>query len=93
MPCFKLAHIHEQGQDMLLFPLDNSFEFSSSDQQNATVEELELRANQAGLAGHAVAFWERGGRTRFLGPVPWRGFLQSMDLRSVLANVNREISW
>ena len=93
MPSFNVAHIREQGQDMLLFPLDDSFDYKSSTEQNSTVAQLQMRARSAGLAGRAVAVWERGSETRFLGPPQWRGFLQSIDMGFVLANVNREISW
>jgi hypothetical protein len=93
MPSFNVAHIREQGQDMLLFPLDDSFDNKPSADQNSTVAQLQMRANRSGLAGQAVAVWQRGRETRFLGPPPWRAFLQSIDMSFVLANVNREISW
>jgi len=93
MPSFEVAHIQEQGQDMLLFPLDDSFEHKSSAEKNSIVVQLQMRANRAGLAGRAVAVWERGSETRFLGPQPWRAFFQSIDMGFVLVNVNREISW
>jgi len=93
MPSFDVAHIQEQGQDMLLFPLDDSFDYKSAAKKNSIVAQLQVRANRAGLAGRAVAVWERGSETRFLGPTRWRAFFQSIDLGFVLANVNREISW
>jgi hypothetical protein len=93
MPSFNVAHLREQGQDMLLFPLDDSFDNKSSADQNSTVAQLQMRANRAGLAGRAVAVWQRGSETRFLGPPSWRAFFQSIDMSFVLANVNREISW
>ncbi len=93
MPTLKAAHIREQGQNMIIFPLDSTFgSRSSSDQSNALVE-LEQRAHAAGLAGGAVAVWETGGRTHFLGPRPWHAFLQGISMRWVWANVNKEISW
>ena len=93
MPSFDVAHIHEQGQDMLLFPLANDFGLKTQAQQNAVLAELQMRARSAGLAGQAAAVWESQGRTWTLGPEPWRSFLGSIDLGFVLANVNREISW
>jgi hypothetical protein len=93
MPSFDVAHIREQGQNMLLFPLDDSFEFKSSAEQNSIVAQLQMRANRAGLGGRAVAVWQRGHETRFLGPPPWKAFLRSIDMTFVLTNVNRKISW
>ena len=93
MPSFRVAHIREQGQDMLLFPLDRSFGYKTDDDQSEILSELEERAHGAGLAGRAVAVWEAGGGTRFLGPRPWHGFLQSINMRFVLHRVNRSICW
>lgn len=93
MRSFDVAHVREQGQNMLLFPLDGSFQHRSSSDQNATLNELQYRANRAGLAGSAALIWESGGRTMTLGPKPWAGFLRSINLHFVLRNVNREISW
>ena len=93
MPTIKLAHIREQGQNMLLFPLDSSFGYKSSSEQNAILEELEGRAHTADLAGRAAVFWPSGSRTCSLGPKPWQQFLRSMSIRTVLASVNKSISW
>jgi hypothetical protein len=93
MPSFDVAHLHEQGQDMLLFPLDHSFDSKPTGEKNSILAQLQMRANRAGLKGQAVAVWERGNETRFLGPPPWRAFFESIDMGFVLANVNREISW
>jgi len=93
MPTFKLAHIHEQGQDMLLFPLNPDIGHKTPEEQTSILEELELRAHSAGLAGHAAIFWQSGRSTHSRGPTPWRGFLENTSFSAVLANLNREISW
>ena len=93
MPTFKLAHIREQGQNMLLFPLSNSFSQKSSNEQHSILAELEDRAHGAGLAGRAAIFWESGGRTHSLGPKPWANFLRGLSLHAVLRSVNKSISW
>lgn len=93
MPKFKAAHVREQGQDMIIFPLDGAFDREPDSKKAQVLNELEVRANRAGLAGSAVAIWESGGRTRFMGPRAWHGFLQGLSLRAVLASVNKEISW
>ena len=92
MSSIKVAHLREQGQDMILFPLSSAFGNKSTSAQNAILAELERSAHRAGLAGRAAAFWEAGGRTHFLGPRPWVSFLRSMSLAMVWANVNREFS-
>ena len=93
MPSYKAAHLREQGQNMIIFPLESAFEHRSDADKSATRAALQRRANASGLAGSAVLFWESGGRTHFLGPGPWHPFLRGLSMRSVLANVNKEISW
>lgn len=93
MPTFKLAHIREQGQNMLLFPLDRSFGYKSAAEKREILEELEDRAHGAGLAGRAAAIWESGGRTYTFGPKLWAGFLRSISIRQVMASVNSSLSW
>jgi len=93
MPKLKAAHINEQGQNMIIFPLDRTFGMKTDHARSELLEELERRAHAAGLAGRAVAIWERGNQTHFLGPRSWQMFLQSISMRWVLANVNKELSW
>jgi hypothetical protein len=93
MPSFKVAHINEQGQDMLLFPLDPSFGLKGPVIQNNALAELQTRANNAGLAGRAVAVWEEGNKTMSIGPEPWKAFLGSLSMQYVLKRVNKSISW
>jgi hypothetical protein len=93
MPRYDAAHLNKQGQDMIIFPLDDSFDYKSEQDQYAILEELELRAHAAGLAGTAVAVWESGGRTKFIAPTPWHPFFRNFGVSDVLNNINVEISW
>jgi hypothetical protein len=93
MPTFKLAHVREQGQNMLLFPLGGNVAHKTTQEQHGILAELEDRAHAAGLAGRAAIFWESGGRTRSLGPKAWANFLRSMSMNAVLRSVNKSISW
>lgn len=93
MPSFRLAHLREQGQDMRIFPLNSQIHQKSDSEQTDLLDELELRANNAGLAGSAVLCWQHGGSFYFVGPRAWHPFLKSINLSFVQANVNREISW
>ncbi|MEP3050775.1 MAG: hypothetical protein ABJP48_13515 [Erythrobacter sp.] len=93
MPKIKVAHIIEQGQNMILFPLDRTFHQKTSTEQHTALAELEDRAHEAGLAGRAAVFWEVQGRTHYLGPRQWTNFLRSISIRQVLASVNKSITW
>lgn len=40
MPRFKVAHLHEQGQDMIIVPLESSFGRRISQDQHAIIADL-----------------------------------------------------
>jgi hypothetical protein len=93
MPHFRIAHLREQGQSMVIVPLDSSFGHKTSDDQNAMITELQLRARAAGVAGTVVPVWESGGRMSFMAPRPWHPFFKSLSIPAVLRNINKELSW
>lgn len=94
MPTYKVAHLHEQGQDMIIFPLDARFCHLNESEQNDELSILNFGANRAGLRGAAVAVWDAGSRRMgFLGPDQWHPYLRSINLHFVMANLNKEISW
>jgi hypothetical protein len=94
VPSLKIAHIREQGQDIIIVPLDASFGYKSQDDQQDTIDELQFRTHSAGLAGQVVPVWNSGGgRMAFIAPRPWHPFFQSLNLNAVLASVTRELNW
>jgi hypothetical protein len=94
MPQLKVAHIREQGSDMIIIPLNSSFGSKGLTEQRATIAELESRAHSAGLAGHVVVVWDcGGGLMRFVSPSPWAAFFRSISLDWVWQNVNRTLDW
>lgn len=93
MPNFKVAHLREQGQDMVIVPLDSSFGYKSQQEQSEVIGELQLRSTSAGLRGTVVPVWESSGRMAFIAPRPWHPFFQSLSLPMVYANLNKELHW
>jgi hypothetical protein len=94
MPRFNVAHLHEQGQDMIVVPLDSSFGRKVSQDQNDIITDLQIHARSAGMAGTVVPVWDNGGgRMAFIAPRPWHPFFQSINFRVVAMNVNRELYW
>ncbi len=93
MERFDVAHIREQGVDLIIIPLDSSFARKGSAEQNRIATSLELCARSAGLAGTVVPVWDNGGgRMGFLAPNNYHSFFRSIDLRFVSMNVNRELT-
>lgn len=94
MPSLKIAHIREQGQDMIIAPLDGSFGRKPSADQHDAIEDIQRAARSAGLRGTVVPVWDgSGGRFTFIAPQQWHPFFRSIDMRWVHANVNRTLTW
>jgi hypothetical protein len=93
MPSFKVAHLREQGQDMIIIPLDSNFGQKPEREQKEIISELQMHSRGAGLKGTVVPVWESGGRARFIAPRPWHPFFQSLPLQQIWVNINKEISW
>ena len=94
MPTLKIAHVRQQGVDLIIAPLASDFGYKTSQDQQGIVGEIQLRSRSAGLAGTVVPVWDNGGgRMGFIAPSSWHPFFRSLSLRAVWANVNREISW
>jgi hypothetical protein len=94
MPRFNVAHLREQGQDMIIVPLDSSFGRKSSSDQRAITTDIQMHARGAGLKGTVVPVWDSGGgRMAFIAPQPWHPFFSSLNLHGVDANINRELFW
>ncbi len=94
MPNFKVAHIREQGIDLIIVPLECIFGSQARSQQDAEIHQLQMGSNAAGLAGTVVPVWDAGGgRMGFIAPTRWHPFFASLSLGQVFQNINKEISW
>ena len=94
MPTLKVAHLRQQGIDLVITPLNSDFGHKTRQDQEEIVSEIQLRSKSAGLAGKVVPVWDNGGgRMAFIAPDNWHPFFRSLNLSAVWANVNREISW
>lgn len=94
MPRYKVAHLHEQQQDMIIVPLESNFKYKTSDDQQHEIEALQLHATGAGLKGRVVPVWDNGGGCMgFNAPPNWHPYFKSINLAFVFAKINRELYW
>lgn len=93
MPRFKVAHVREQGVDLIIVPLESSFGNKLESDKDEIIAELQVRARSAGLAGTVVPVWEAGSKMVFIAPPNWHPFFRSLSIRQIFASVNREIYW
>ncbi|MDH1068459.1 hypothetical protein N5B96_02960 [Acinetobacter johnsonii] len=89
---FKIAHLREQGQDMIIVPLENNFEHKTSSEQSDFIDALQHYASSAGLAGTVVPVWQHGRSMKFIAPQPWHPFFKSLSWNVVIRNLNKELT-
>ena len=93
MTTFKVAHIREQGQQMIIIPLSASFGHKTSREQSEAMDALRLAARSAGLVGTVATIWTNGNRVGFIAPKPWHPFFRSPGIYNlVMRNINRELT-
>lgn len=54
---YDVAHIREEGVDLIIIPLRSSFGHRTTLEQNETTRYLQACASAAGLAGTVVPVW------------------------------------
>lgn len=89
---FDIAHIREQGQDIIIIPLDSSFNNKTLTQKNQIIFALQMCASSAGLEGRVVVMWFNKGSTMFIAPPEWHPFFNSIDMVWVARNINRSLT-
>ena len=94
MPRYKIAHIREQGVDLIIIPLESSYGYKSSEVQHQEIAALQARTVSAGLSGTVVPVWDSGGgRMSFIAPNNWHSYFKGLTLQFVFANINKELTW
>jgi hypothetical protein len=93
MTLYKIAHIQDRGVNMIVIPLDPSFGKKSWNKQNDRMDDLQLSAKTAGLAGTVVPVWQIGENHGFIAPPKWHPFFKTFSWEAILASINKELSY
>jgi hypothetical protein len=93
MPSIPVAHLHEQGQDMIVVIMDKSFARAAPPHQEATIGQLQALAKLNGIKGTVAMVWDDHGKMDYLAPQPWHEFFMSITLEDVRARLNAELRW
>ncbi|MBK4721909.1 hypothetical protein JJL56_23940 [Azospirillum sp. YIM DDC1] len=89
----KVAHINHQGVNLIIVPLDDSFEWKTPSEKDEIIGGLQFCASSAGLAGTVVPVWRTpSNKMAFIAPPNWHPFFKSIDLQFVYANINKELT-
>jgi len=89
---YKIAHLREQGQNIIIVPLDPSFEHKSSSDQKGIVSALQACASSAGLAGTVVPVWQVGSNHKFIAPNNWQSYFKSLSWNAIMRNLNKTLT-
>jgi hypothetical protein len=93
MPTFQVAHLRQNGQDIIIVPVDRTFGKRSPTEQARIQEAFQRSAAAVEMKGVVVPVWEDGtGRMAFRAPPPWHEFLKSIDMVYVATALNRTLS-
>jgi len=89
---YKIAHINEQGQDMIIVPVTSSFGSKSQSDQSSFESTIQYCAADAGLKATVCIVWQVGNRFHFAAPNAWHQFFRSINMQWVNANINRTLT-
>jgi hypothetical protein len=91
VPKFKIAHLKQNDVNLIIVPLARGFGELAASDKDQVITELQDRAIAAELNGRVVPVWDGGGQMRFIAPREWHAFFRTLKLRTVRANLNREL--
>lgn len=90
---FEVAHIHEQGQNMIIVFVNARVGSMSNMERAEIMASLQACASSAGLAGSVVLVWKtNSGRTEFSAPRSWHPFFKSISYDELAININKELT-
>lgn len=92
MTTFDIAHVKEQGINLIIVPLASSFGSKPSIAQRQIINGLETAARTAGLAGTVVPIWPTGHGHQFIAPQNWHPFFKSISWQQVMASINKRLT-
>lgn len=93
MTKFEVAHNREQGVDLVIVVVGDSFGDKTQREQRQSTNSLQMCASSAGLAGMVVSVWDTGdGRMGFLAPPNYHPFFRSIDWNFIARHINRELT-
>jgi len=90
---YRIAHIREQGQDMVIVPLEGGkFHNRPHEEKMQVRDALQACSEDAGLAGEVCLVWTYGRRFYFIAPEPWHAFFRSLTMVHVRRNLNKKLA-
>ena len=92
MAVYKIAHIRERGQDMIIVPLDSQFHYRTAQEKESFRLALGRCAANAGLKGTVCLVWTYGSRLYSISPPPWHPFFKTVSMAFIARNINKNLT-
>jgi hypothetical protein len=88
----RLAVFTHKNQEIIIAPLDCSFEERPAWQRRKALDNLQRYAAKAGLHAPIAVVWRVGGKLRFEGPDEWHTFLRTLTWNAIMSNLSSAIN-
>lgn len=88
MQSFDVAHIREQGVDLIIVFVSDTVRWMSDEERNQILTALTLCAHSADLAGYVVLVWPGG----FFCRKEFHAFFESAPYDILSANINKKLT-
>jgi hypothetical protein len=90
---FQVAHIREQGVDLVIIFVSESFGTKSDTEKARVAAALQICATAAGLAGNVVLVWSGSfGKVEFWAPLNQHAFFKTVSYAQLLTSINRTLT-
>lgn len=84
----RLAIFKHQCQEIIVVPLDCSFEERPAWQRKKALDDLRKSTVKAGLVAPVAAVWRVGSKLRFVAPNEWHPFLGTLTWNTIISNLS-----
>lgn len=91
MSPFKIAHIKEQGVNVIIVPLASRYGKLSVEEKDALIQHFQNAATAMQWSGRVVPMWMEGKGIRFIAPPEWYEFFRTLKWKVLMRNLNREL--
>lgn len=89
MTSYDVAHIREQGEDLVIIFVSNDFGYIGDTEQSRQMVLFQRAANSARLEGNVVLVWENG----FRAPRGYHSYFESVPYNVLLSNINKTLTF
>lgn len=92
MITYRIGNICEQGQYIVIIPLDSLFGNLLEETQLCIISKLQKCSIDAGLKGDVIVFWWSGSDYRFIAPRKWHPLLRTPGVfEHLLSKLNKTL--